>query len=83
MVTRLLDKRESSRLGSMTGASEVKAHKWFKGLNWEHLYLRKIVPPFVPLLTAEGDTSHFSRYSESMTQAQEPAPQEQLFFAEF
>ena len=43
VVTRLLDKRESSRLGSMTGASEVKAHKWFAKINWG--LLRNTQPP--------------------------------------
>lgn len=40
---RLLDKSESSRLGSMTGASEVKAHKWFSKINWG--LLRNTKPP--------------------------------------
>lgn len=43
VVTRLLDKHESSRLGSMTGASEVKAHKWFSKTNWG--LLRNTQPP--------------------------------------
>ncbi|KAJ7179828.1 AGC/RSK protein kinase [Mycena crocata] len=42
-VTRLLDKRERSRLGSKSGASEVKQHKWFSKINWG--LLRNTRPP--------------------------------------
>lgn len=43
IVTRLLDKRESTRLGSKSGASEVKQHKWFAKINWG--LLRNTQPP--------------------------------------
>lgn len=42
-ITRLLDKNESTRLGSRSGASEVKQHKWFAKLNWG--LLRNGKPP--------------------------------------
>ncbi|THG98563.1 hypothetical protein EW026_g3641 [Hermanssonia centrifuga] len=45
-VTRLLDKRESTRLGSKSGASEVKQHKWFAKINWG--LLRNTQPPVSP-----------------------------------
>jgi len=40
---RLLDKNEKTRLGSKSGASEVKQHKWFCKLNWG--LLRHTTPP--------------------------------------
>lgn len=40
---RLLDKNERSRLGSKSGASEVKQHKWFSKINWG--LLRNMQPP--------------------------------------
>ncbi|KAH9844046.1 Pkinase-domain-containing protein [Rhodofomes roseus] len=43
VITRLLDKREPTRLGSQTGASEVKQHKWFAKINWG--LLRNTQPP--------------------------------------
>lgn len=43
VVVHLLEKSESNRLGSMTGASEVKAHKWFSKINWG--LLRNTKPP--------------------------------------
>ncbi len=43
IITRLLDKREWTRLGSKSGASEVKQHKWFAKMNWG--LLRNTQPP--------------------------------------
>jgi hypothetical protein len=40
---RLLEKRETARLGSRSGASEVKQHKWFAKTNWG--LLRNTQPP--------------------------------------
>ena len=42
-VNRLLDKSERTRLGSKSGASEVKQHKWFAKINWG--LLRNTRPP--------------------------------------
>lgn len=42
-VNRLLDKDERTRLGSKSGASEVKQHKWFGKINWG--LLRNTRPP--------------------------------------
>ena len=42
-VNRLLDKYEHTRLGSKSGASEVKQHKWFGKINWG--LLRNTRPP--------------------------------------
>lgn len=42
-MTRLLDKEENTRLGSMSGASEAKQHKWFAKVNWG--LLRHTEPP--------------------------------------
>ncbi|KAM5535649.1 hypothetical protein V8D89_010636 [Ganoderma adspersum] len=55
IITRLLDKREWTRLGSKSGASEVKQHKWFAKINWG--LLRNTQPPvsfpipFIPCRT--------------------------------
>lgn len=50
------------RLGA-NGASEVKAHSFFKGINWDTLALQKAA--FLPSPDSADDTSYFtSRYSE-------------------
>ena len=42
-MMRLLDKNEWTRLGSKSGASEVKQHRWFSKINWG--LLRNTQPP--------------------------------------
>ena len=46
-IKKLLIKDEHKRLGSNSGASEVKAHKWFTSVNWG--LLRHMTPPVCPL----------------------------------
>ncbi|PCH41422.1 AGC/RSK protein kinase [Wolfiporia cocos MD-104 SS10] len=65
VVTRLLDKRESSRLGSKSGASEVKQHKWFVKINWG--LLRNTQPPIVPTVSNGVDAVNFRQMNESMS----------------
>ena len=49
------------RLGN-NGAKEVKAHPFFKGLDWD--MLRISTPPFVPDLSSEIDTTNFDKFEE-------------------
>ncbi|KZT72605.1 Pkinase-domain-containing protein [Daedalea quercina L-15889] len=63
VVTRLLDKRELTRLGSMTGASEVKQHEWFAKINWG--LLRNTRPPIVPTVSNGVDAVNFRQMHES------------------
>ncbi|KAJ7499082.1 Pkinase-domain-containing protein [Mycena latifolia] len=62
-VTRLLDKRERSRLGSKSGASEVKQHKWFSKINWG--LLRNTRPPIIPSSSVGQDAVNFRHMKES------------------
>lgn len=62
-VTRLLDKRERSRLGSKSGASEVKQHKWFAKINWG--LLRNTRPPIIPSSSVGQDAVNFRHMKES------------------
>jgi len=63
IVSRLLDKEENTRLGSKTGASEVKQHKWFSKINWG--LLRNTEPPIIPASSTGVDTVNFRRIEES------------------
>jgi protein-serine/threonine kinase len=54
-VTRLLDKDEKTRMGSKSGASEVKQHKWFAKINWG--LLRNTQPPVSRFGHMNGDQS--------------------------
>lgn len=38
-------------------AEDIKSHKWFKGVPWEHLH--QLEPPLVPHIRSMTDTSYF------------------------
>ncbi|THV03268.1 Pkinase-domain-containing protein [Dendrothele bispora CBS 962.96] len=62
-ITRLLDKQEKTRLGSRSGASEVKQHKWFAKTNWG--LLRNGKPPIIPSSSNGVDAVNFRHMTES------------------
>ncbi|GMF01386.1 unnamed protein product [Ambrosiozyma monospora] len=49
LIKKLLIKDETKRLGSKTGASDVKSHPFFKSVQWA--LLRNQKPPMVPIFT--------------------------------
>eukprot|EP00878_Enallax_costatus_P020452 GHUV01021626.1.p1 GENE.GHUV01021626.1~~GHUV01021626.1.p1 ORF type:complete len:166 (+),score=44.39 GHUV01021626.1:32-529(+) len=46
LITQLLIKDPAKRLGTRSGAEEIKKHPWFEGMNWA--LLRHQPPPYVP-----------------------------------
>lgn len=63
LIDRLLVHDPNKRLGAK-GASEVKAHQFFRGVDWDNLALQKAA--FVPQTDGVDDTSYFiSRYGPS------------------
>ncbi|XP_076894214.1 putative serine/threonine protein kinase IRE4 isoform X2 [Bidens hawaiensis] len=63
MINRFLIHDPNQRLGAR-GSSEVKAHPFFKGVNWDTLSMQKVA--FVPHPSGIDDTSYFvSRHSHS------------------
>ncbi|GAA5874747.1 hypothetical protein JCM16303_002970 [Sporobolomyces ruberrimus] len=63
VIKRLLCKDEHKRLGSQSGASEVKQHKWFATLNWGLLRHQK--PPIVPTISTKHEGTNFRSIRES------------------
>ncbi|XP_069558421.1 microtubule-associated serine/threonine-protein kinase 3 isoform X4 [Brachyistius frenatus] len=61
VITRLLRQTPLDRLGT-GGASEVKQHPFFLGLDWNGLL--RLKAEFIPQLEAEDDTSYFDTRSE-------------------
>ncbi|KAL2230091.1 UNVERIFIED_CONTAM: Serine/threonine-protein kinase 38-like protein [Sesamum indicum] len=53
------------RLGTR-GADEIKAHPWFKGIEWDKLYQMKAA--FIPEVNDELDTQNFEKFEESDAQ---------------
>uniref|UniRef100_A0A5B7BF23 non-specific serine/threonine protein kinase n=1 Tax=Davidia involucrata TaxID=16924 RepID=A0A5B7BF23_DAVIN len=65
LIDRFLVHDPDQRLGA-EGSSEVKAHPFFRGINWDTLALQKAA--FVPQPDTVDDTSYFvSRYTQFST----------------
>ncbi len=65
IILRLLDKNELRRLGSASGASQVKQHKWFAKMRWG--LLRNTTPPIVPATSNGFDAVNFRSIRESQS----------------
>ncbi|XP_065888744.1 cAMP-dependent protein kinase catalytic subunit PRKX-like [Dysidea avara] len=65
IVKRLLTHDTTKRLGCMrNGIDDVKTHKWFKCLDWDAAFQRKLKPPIIPQVRHPGDTCNFDKYPE-------------------
>ena len=47
-INKCLKRKKEKRLGYCDGIKELKNHKWFNGYDWEGLYNKKIIAPFIP-----------------------------------
>ncbi|VAH09175.1 unnamed protein product [Triticum turgidum subsp. durum] len=66
LISKLLCNVEQ-RLGTK-GAHEIKAHTWFRGVQWEKLYQMKAA--FIPEVNGELDTQNFEKFEETGAQVQ-------------
>lgn len=58
----LLKRDPTQRLGGgATDAEELKAHAWFRDIDWDRVAQRGYVPMFEPVLSGHCDTSHFDQ----------------------
>jgi classical protein kinase C/novel protein kinase C epsilon type len=56
----LLTRDPTRRLGAgEADASEIKAHLFFKDVNFDDVYNKRIPPPYFPTIGAATDTSNF------------------------
>ncbi|KAH9764336.1 AGC kinase family protein [Citrus sinensis] len=69
LISKLLCNVEQ-RLGTK-GADEIKAHPWFKGIEWDKLY--QIKAAFIPEVNDELDTQNFEKFEEADNQIQTSA----------
>lgn len=56
-LSKIFTSDPKKRLGT-NGAEEVKKHNFFKGIDWEAIYSKKIKPPFMPRLTKIDETRY-------------------------
>ncbi|XP_055372944.1 ribosomal protein S6 kinase beta-1 isoform X2 [Condylostylus longicornis] len=60
LVRRLMKRQVSQRLGSgPEDAGAIRAHPFFKLVNWDDVLARRIEPPIKPILRSEDDVSQF------------------------
>ncbi len=64
LIDRLLQTDPELRLGHC-GTSEIKAHRWFGGLDWDNLAQAKAT--FIPHLGSDTDTTYFAPKEVSMS----------------
>lgn len=56
LLKHLLKKKPEERIGCRKGGvAELKAHPWFKNIDWEQLALKQVKPPFVPTTDSTDD----------------------------
>lgn len=60
LVRRLMKRQVQLRLGSGPGdAADIRAHPFFKHVNWADVLARRLEPPIKPALRSEDDVSQF------------------------
>ncbi|KAK6384761.1 uncharacterized protein PV06_08862 [Exophiala oligosperma] len=68
ILQKLLTREPELRLGSGPGdAQEVMSHAFFKGVNWDDIYHKRVPTPFKPTVKNEKDTSNFDQEFTSVT----------------
>jgi hypothetical protein len=68
ILQKLLTREPELRLGSGPGdAQEIMSHAFFKGVNWDDIYNKRVPTPFKPTVKNEKDTSNFDSEFTSVT----------------
>nr|QKY15304.1 cGMp-dependent protein kinase (PRKG) [Polytomella parva] len=64
LIFKLLQVNPDKRLGSdkLTGAEDIKRHKWFSRVDWRALEQKKMPAPFRPRVRNPLDTSNFDNF---------------------
>ena len=68
ILQKLLTREPELRLGGgPTDAQEIMSHAFFKGVNWEDIYHKRVATPFKPTVKNDKDTSNFDQEFTSVT----------------
>ena len=68
ILQKLLTREPEQRLGSgPTDAQEIMSQPFFRNINWDDVYHKRIQPPFQPQITSATDTSNFDSEFTSVT----------------
>ena len=64
-INKLIERKESKRLGFKEGIKELMEHKWMKDIDWNAMKEKKIISPFLP----DRNKDNFDKkYCESQEQ---------------
>jgi serine/threonine protein kinase len=68
ILQKLLTREPDQRLGSgPTDAQEIMSQPFFRNINWDDVYHKRIAPPFQPQISSATDTSNFDSEFTSVT----------------
>ncbi|KAL7720819.1 non-specific serine/threonine protein kinase [Entamoeba marina] len=60
LIRKLLNPNPTNRLGSISGATEIKSSPFFNGFKF--VFIRNMTPPVIPKLSSPIDTSYFHQF---------------------
>lgn len=73
LVLKLVEKDPAKRIGcNAGGAEELKAHPFFRDIDWDKLYAKEITPPYIPKVKSNRDTTNFDEEFTSEMAAETP-----------
>jgi len=68
ILQKLLTREPDQRLGSgPTDAQEIMSQPFFRNINWDDIYHKRVAPPFLPQIKSPTDTSNFDSEFTSVT----------------
>jgi classical protein kinase C len=68
ILQKLLTREPDQRLGSgPTDAQEVMSQPFFRNINWDDIFHKRVPPPFLPQIKSATDTSNFDSEFTSVT----------------
>lgn len=66
LLSKLLEKDPTNRIGTEGGVDEIMAHPWFEGFDFDKLLARELDAPFIPKLSE--DIEDVSNFDEEFTE---------------
>lgn len=81
ILQKLLTREPDQRLGSgPTDAQEVMSQPFFRNINWDDIYHKRVQPPFLPSIKSATDTSNFDSEFTSVTPVLTPVQSGMLHY---
>ena len=78
IITKLLDRNPTTRLGSKGGISDIKSHPFFASIEFDLVFKKKLNAPFKPLIEDKYDVQNFDEEFTGEEIAQSMIPEKNL-----